>query len=130
MTEENITYIDSFVGDGVRATISLHNLYDSILVGNKDKPSHIYRIPFDDFFLKYHDELSTVETLRRLPEELYYMPKKVSYALYGTTELWLSLLRVNRMRNTAEFCKPIIKVYDPDGLVDLIRIFFKREEKM
>ena len=130
MTNENITYIDTYIGEGTSASISLHNIFDSILVGDGNNPNHIYRVPINDFFLTHRDELRSIETIKRLPETLYYKPKYVSMSLYGTTELWLSLLRVNRMRDTSEFCKPIIKVYEPNQLIELLKIYFKREDKM
>ena len=60
---------------------------------------------------------------------MFYKPKMVSMELYGTTELWLSLLRVNEMTNITEFHQPLIKVYNPDQVKELITIFFKREGK-
>ena len=60
---------------------------------------------------------------------MFYKPKMLSYELYGTTELWLAILRANNMKNISEFHYPIIKVYQPDRLKELIKVFFKREDK-
>ena len=130
MTTESITSIDSFIGDGLQTTISLHNLYDTILVGDENNPDHIYRTPIDDFFIKHRQELRPIEQVVKISEPFYYKPKLLSYKLYSTTELWLAILRVNNMRNVSEFCKPYIKIYNPNSLESLIRIFFKREGKM
>lgn len=126
----NITYMSQYIDDSNSQVISLNNLYETLLIGDKSDPDHIFRIPISDFFLKYKDQLSEYITYYVLPESQFYKPKSVSLELYGTTELWLSLLRVNGMRNTSEFSLPTIKVYDPDALKGLINIFFKRERKI
>lgn len=124
------TFMNTYIEEGQKQIISLRNLYDTILVGDKNDPNHIFRIPISDFFVKYRDELSPYIVMYSLPESMFYKPKTVSLELYGTTELWLSLLRVNEMRNISEFSVPIIKVYDNTKLKEMINIFFKREKKI
>lgn len=124
----NITYIDENIDDANKATVRLPNIYDSVLVGSTSS-DHIFRIPIDDFFLKYKRELEESKVYYTIPEELFYKPKLLSLQLYGTTELWLALLRANNMRNVTEFHYPIIEVYDPVRLTELIKVFFKREGK-
>ena len=126
----DITYIDQYINDGEKETISLSNLYDTILVGDEDNENNIFRIPINDFFLKYKRELEDCLEYYMLPDTMFYKPKLLSLELYGTTELWLGILRANNMRNVSEFHYPLIKVYNPDRLKDLIKVFFKREEKM
>ena len=126
----DITYIDQYINDGEKETISLSNLYDTILVGDEDNENNIFRIPINDFFLKYKRELEDCLEYYMLPDPMFYKPKLLSLELYGTTELWLGILRANNMRNVSEFHYPLIKVYNPDRLKDLIKVFFKREEKM
>ena len=124
----DITYIDRYINDGQRAVVSMRNLYDTVLVG--DDSDHIYRTGIDDFFLSHRRELDSIIQWYNVPESMYYKPKMLSLQLYGTTELWLSLLRVNNLRNITEFHYPIIKVYSPNDLNELMKIFFKRERKM
>lgn len=123
------TYIDQYINDGKRETISLNNLYDTILIGDADDDTKIFRIPTNDFFLKHRKELESSLIFYSIPETMFYKPKLLSLELYGTTELWLALLRANNMKNVTEFHYPYIKVYDPDRLKELIKIFFKREGK-
>ena len=130
MSTPNITYIDSYINDGQSATINLKKIYDTILVTDVNNRSDIYRIPFSDMFLKYKEQFSDSIQNYALPEFYFYKPKLLSYEIYGTTELWLALLRVNGMRNITEFNKSIIKVYTPDKLIELLQIFFKREGKI
>lgn len=125
----NITYIDQAIKDAQIDTVSMHNLYDTILVGDENDDSNIFRIPTNDFFLKYKDELEPIKQLYQIQDTMFYKPKLVSYEIYGTTELWLAILRANNMRNTSEFHYPYINVYNPDSLKKLIKIFFKREGK-
>lgn len=130
MALPNITYIDSYINDGQQAVLSLKNFYQTILVGNKDNPNHVFRIPMNDFFIAHRKELNDIIEIYSVPQTMFYKPKTVSNELYKTPELWLSLLRLNDMRNVTEFHMPLIKVYNPSQLTELINIFFKREGVM
>lgn len=125
----DITYIDQYIEDGNRAIVSLQNLYDSKKIETAEK-DHIFKVPWNDFFLKYRKELDDITEWQSIPESNFYKPKMVSLELYGTTELWVGLLRVNNMKNVSEFHYPIIKVYTPQFLMELINIYFKREKKI
>ena len=126
----NLTYIDSYISDGQTAVMSLKNFYDSVLVSDIDNRDHVFQIAYDDFFLKYKYQLETIVVEYNLPERYFYKPKTASLELYGTTEMWLGLLRLNNMRNITEFCQPNIKVYSPGDFKDMVSIFFKREGKV
>ena len=126
MALPDITYMHNYISQGKKETLSLKNFYETILVGDIDNTEHIIRIPIGDFFVKYRNELDSIVQYYSLPQSLFYKPKSVSYQLYGTTELWLSLLRLNNMRNITEFHQPIIKIYNANSLKELIDIFFKR----
>lgn len=130
MALPNNTYIDSFISDGKKSTLSIRNFYDTILVSDVDNRDNIFRVPINDFFIKYQSQLSDSIQYYSLSERMFYRPKTLSLELYGTTELWLSLLRVNGMRNITEFHTPIIKVYAPNDIKEIISIFFKREGKI
>lgn len=125
----NTTYIDQYINDGYKATLSLRNIYDTILVGDENDDTHIFRIPYNDFFLKYKDELESCKQYYTVPETMYYNPKLLSFETYGTTELWIAILRANNMKSVAEFHYPLIQMYNPDRLKELIKVFFKREGK-
>ena len=125
----NNTYIDQFINDGQQMTISMKNLYNTILITDADNEDHIFRVPLDDFFLRYKSDLDLIVQYYSLPQTMFYKPKMLSLEQYGTTELWLPILRVNGMKNITEFHNPIIKLYNPDSLKELIKIYFKREGK-
>lgn len=126
MAIPNITYIDKYISEGNKETLSLGNFYETILVGDTNNSNHIFKIPINDFFVKYKKQLDSIIRYYSISETMFYKPKTVSYELYGTTELWIALLRLNEMRNITEFHEPIIKVYDVYSLKELIDIFFKR----
>lgn len=126
----DMTYMDRYIKDGKSETVSLSNLYDSMLVSSTDRPNHIFRVPIGDFFLNHSGDLKKFIQLYEVQEMKFYKPKLVSLELYGTTELWLSLLRVNNMENVTEFHSPLIKIYNPAMLAEYISIFFKREGKV
>lgn len=130
MAEPNITYLNNYINDGQSALINLRKIYDTILVTEADNRNNMFRIPINDIFLKYNEQFADTIQNYALPEFYFYKPKLLSYELYGTTELWLALLRINGMRNISEFNKSIIKVYTPDQIQELIQIFFKRERKI
>lgn len=124
----DITYIDTYISDGNKQVISLKNFYDTIIVEDANDKENIFRTAINDFFIKYRDQLSSSIQYYNVPESMFYNPKMLSFELYGTTELWLALLRVNEMTNISEFHVPIIKVYNPGDLKELINIFFKRDK--
>lgn len=126
--QPDITYIDNYIKEGKQSVLSLRNFYDTILVGDANNEENIFRIGINDFFLKYRNQLEDSIQYYSLPESMFYKPKLLSLELYGTTELWLSLLRVNDMKSICEFHMPIIKIYNPGDLKELINIFFKRDK--
>lgn len=125
----NPTYIVDSIAEGNKAINSLKNFSDTVLLKNYSN-DRIIRIPTDDFFSKYKDELYETVELYNVPMKNLFKPKSVSFDIYQTTELWLALMRLNNFRNITEFDQQIIKIYNPAGLKELINIFFKREKKI
>lgn len=128
MPTPNSTYINRYIQEGENASLSIGNFTESVLLANADK-THIIRVPFDDFFIKHMDEFNVAIQLYQIPDTMFYKPKLLSLELYGTTELWSGILRLNKMKNITEFHKPVIMVWEPATLKELIDVFFKREGK-
>lgn len=124
----NVTYLDKFIAEGKKDIIRAENLVTSYLIANEDL-SHIHRSAWDDFFLQHDEELRENLLMRRISKNEYYKPKWVSYQIYGTTELWLAILRANMMKSITEFHWPLVNVYSPLTLKRLINVYFKREDK-
>ena len=125
----DITDINRYIDDGKEAVISLKNIFNTLRVENSSK-DNTFIIPWNDFFLRYRNELKDIEQWHTIAESHFYKPKLVSLELYGTTELWISLLRANNMKNITEFHFPIIKIYNAVDLMELINIYFKREKRI
>lgn len=125
MKMPNATYIDQYIADGQNETIALHNFFDTVLIANQEK-DHIIRVPIGDFFIDHMDDFSGIIQLYNIPETMFYKPKMLSLEVYGTVELWLAILRLNGMKNITEFHKSVILLWQPDGLKELINVFFKR----
>lgn len=126
----DITYIDRFIQTGKKETMSLKNFYDTILIGDSAEGDNAFRIPIGDFFLNHHTELKPSLQIYTCSTDFYYQPKFLSLQLYGTTELWLALLRANGLKSICQFHYPFIKVYEPSKAIEIIKTFFKREDKM
>lgn len=124
----NNTYMEQYIADGQKSPMSGRKFMDTMLVTSKDNPDHIYRTSFGDFFLRHWKDFKPAMQLYACPQSCYYQPKTLSLMLYGTTELWLALLRANGMKNITEFHSPIILVYNPSKVKELINIFLKREK--
>ena len=122
--KDPVANINDLIYERSKDIYSLKNFYETLITVDG---KNVIRVPINDFFSKYKKELEVCVQYFQLNEEYFYKPKSLSEFLYGTTELWLSLLRVNDMRNITEFHEPIIKIYNPNALMNLIKIFFKRE---
>lgn len=124
-----ITNIQDFIKTNLRNVYRTDNYYQKLLVSpNPEK--HIFKIPIEDFFLEHRNEFKVLEASTMIDDLYFYKPKLFSQIYYGTTEMWLPVLRLNNMRNITEFNKSIIKVYNKAVVKDLINIFFKREGKL
>ena len=58
-----------------------------------------------------------------------YNPHLLAYVLYGTTDLWFLLLRINNMTRVTQFDKKKIKIIHPDDMKLINDIFIIREER-
>lgn len=126
VTQPDMTYMNKYISDGNNSVVSLKNLYETLLVTDEEG-NKLFKIPLNDFFIRYKNQLRDIVEFHSIPLTMFYRPKMVSLELYSTTELWLALLRLNGMRNITEFHYPIIQIYNSSELFNLINIFFKRE---
>ena len=101
--------------------ISYRNLHTNIYIKNKDD---VIKIPYKSIIREYLPYLqSSVVELKLSPEEVSkyrFKPKKLSYDLYGTTELWSALLELNRLYSIIEFNKEVYKVFEPKEFMTLL----------
>lgn len=128
MDIDAITYVESLINKMNKEPQRLDNFHNSLLVST-NPDIHIFKIPIDDIFTKYKNQLFLTITTATISEEEFYKPKLVSERIYGTTELWLALLRLNMMRDVTEFCSPQILIYSPNIFNDLFDLIMQREGK-
>ena len=143
----NTTEISSSIIQGNNGIVNMKRIYETAIIADIDNPSNCFRTPFNDFFLKYKNELNHIlETVNleafwkqrnsndpkvwnKWEDRYFYKPKTFAYDYYGSIDLWLAVIRANNMKNVYEFHQPIIQVYNRIRIQQLISIFKKREER-
>lgn len=76
----------------------------------------------DNFQDLYEGMLVTIE----LPTKYKYRPEALSNEVYGTTEFWYLILRVNGLFNHGEMDSDTIKIISPeyiDTIQDIVQLF-------
>ena len=110
------TTIEELVNWGKTQEISYRNLHGEVYINNLSN-NEVIRIPLNSVMGEYRYFLKpyTIE-ITMSDDELYlyqYKPKSLSFKLYGTTELWSTLLMINNCISKIDFDKKKIKVLDP-----------------
>ena len=109
--------------------VSYRNLHSYIYINDgKD----MIKIPYKSIIREYLPFFeSIIVELPLTPEEVIdyrYKPKKLSYDLYGTTELWSSLLELNNVYSVIDFDLEKVRVFDPKELPKLLNEVLILEE--
>ena len=120
--------VNDVIYNNNRSSYTLRNFYNTMTISNETKDD-FFKIPIEDFFINHLSDFDELTEDYILSENYFYKPKSVSKILYGTTEFWLSILRLNGMKNITEFHIPLVRVYAPRVITEYINIFFKREGK-
>lgn len=110
------TTIEELINWGKTQEISYRNLHGEVYINNLSN-NEVIRIPLNSVMgeYRYFLEPYTIEIIMS-DDELYlyqYKPKSLSFKLYGTTELWSTLLMINNCISKIDFDKKKIKVLDP-----------------
>ena len=117
------TYISKSIEDSRDADFRASNLYFTAAIEDKSS-GDVIRVPYSSLTQKYSDILSQYVRIVGYTEAQFnkyqYKPKLLSQDLYGTTELWSSLLQLNGMISVLEFNKQYLKVYDPNIILDVL----------
>lgn len=94
----------------------------------------IVKFPFSSIINKYKDFLYNIIIEIELNDEeleIYqYKPKMLSEDLYGTTELWDTILILNNATSVSEFKSKKIKLYDPARLKRYLNEIMLLEEEL
>lgn len=98
--------------------ISYRNLHTNIYIKNKED---IIKIPYKSIIQTYLPFFQdTVVTAKLNPDEIVmyrYKPKMLSFDLYGTTELWSSLMELNGVLSIVDFTLETPKVFHPNSFM-------------
>lgn len=113
--------------------ISYRVLHPSATLHDNDSNRDII-FPFSSILNKYKDFLFKIIIEMNLSEEdilkYEYKPKLLSEELYGTTELWDTILILNGFVSVSEFKPKKIKVYDPNRFKSFINEIMFLEESL
>ena len=103
--------------------ISYRILHPPVTLHNEETDINI-EIPFSSLMNKYRDYLSDIIIEVPLDDVLQnkyrFKPKMISSEIYGTTELWDTILILNHCFRVSEFKPKVLKVYDPNRLKEYI----------
>lgn len=129
----NYTHMLSSIQDSREAEICARNLSMLATLHDTAKNETI-KIPYSSLMNKYRDYLSSAVQLTKISDgemvKYQFQPKRLSSKLYGTTELWSDILRLNGMISILEFNRPIIKIYNASKLNDLLNEILIMEGKI
>ena len=99
----------------------------------KHKTGREMIVNFGDLLVKYMPELQSLKVRVTLSDEEYkkyrYNPKRMSYDLYGTTELWSLLLNANELLSVTEFNLRTLYVFS-SSIIDKLRRILNLEEEV
>lgn len=91
-------------------------------------------VPIGTIFDKYIDFIKGICIKVKLNEkerrEYKYNPKKLSYALYKTEELWILLLKLNNLSSEIEFIPSNIYIIQPSEIDMLNKILILTEDEI
>ena len=83
-------------------------------------------VNFNNLTIKYMPELKDIKVKVTLSNEEYnrykYNPKRLSYELYGTTELWFLILEANELHSINQFDSRTIYLFRTDIVEKMTRI--------
>lgn len=95
--------------------ISYRNLHTNVFINNEK--NEIIKIPYKSIIREYlpffKEHVVTVELSEREVQLYRYKPKKLSYDLYETTELWSALMELNNVLSIINFDLTTLQVFDP-----------------
>lgn len=132
MTDIPATMPDQ-VEDAINLEISYRTLHPSAYIVDSETERTI-RIPFSSVINKYKDYLSTIIIKVELSDQeqsyYHYKPKALSEEMYGTTELWDTILILNNCKSVIDFTPKVVKLYDPEKFKSYLNEVMIIEEEL
>lgn len=113
--------IKEFIQEYNRDTLTKDKIqFKNIEIMDDDKKMII---PYEDIFHRYRADLASLIVCRELTENekrrWFYNPKVMSYDLYGTTELWFTIIELNEIYSLTQLNMSPMKMYS-SNIVQLI----------
>lgn len=110
--------------------ISYRNLHTTFCIRQNNE---VIQVPYKSMIREYMDLLAEDAITVSLPDDevrIYkYKPKKLSYDLYGTVELWAGLLELNKMYSTMDLtCEKPFLVFNPETVKEKLNEILIQEE--
>ena len=102
--------------------ISYRNLHTTFCIRQNNE---VIQVPYKSMIREYMDLMAEDAITVSLPADevrMYkFKPKKLSYDLYGTVELWAGLLELNKMYYTMDLtCEKPFLVFNPETVKEKI----------
>lgn len=102
--------------------ISYRNLHTTFCIRQNNE---VIQVPYKSMIREYMDLMAEDSITVSLPADevrMYkFKPKKLSYDLYGTVELWAALLELNKMYSTMDLtCEKPFLVFNPETVKEKI----------
>jgi hypothetical protein len=124
--------MDSLITAGKSLDISHANMHSKASYKTKDGVTVVMN--YSSVIDKYYDYLQKIIVDYEMTDEEYmnyrFQPKRMCMELYGTTEIWSSLLRINNMGSASQFTKQTIKAFTEDIIEVINEIMILEEEEM
>ena len=121
------------ITEAEKLEISYKSLHPSYTIYNEQTDETI-ELPFSSITNEYKTYLlacvKSIQLSEKEKENYRYSPKKLSYDLYGTTELWADLLKLNGCVSIAEFEPDFIRVYDPNTFKEYLNEIMISDSKV
>lgn len=114
--------IQELIDQVEKKEISYRNLHTTFCIRQNDE---VIQVPYKSMIREYMDLMENDAIKVSLPDDevrIYkYKPKKLSYDLYGTTELWAAILELNKMYSTMDLtCEKPFLVFNPETVKEKI----------
>ena len=103
---------------------SYKNLHENVII-NLNKQGEYIQIPYGSITNKYRDFLAaaviTVPLTSNQADMYRYQPRLLAKDLYGSAELWFSILEINNMCSVIEFRDiQYLRLYEPEIFYKLL----------
>ncbi len=114
--------IQELIDQVEKKEISYRNLHTTFCIRQNGE---VIQVPYKSMIREYMDLMENDAITVSLPDDevrIYkYKPKKLSYDLYGTTELWAAILELNKMYSTMDLtCEKPFLVFNPNTVKEKI----------